>query len=623
MNKLEIAAVAALSLMLLVWMFTAQQGRQPPPRRTVPPVEEGKSPDKQSEPEQVSPEPKQEKADVEHSAPETEAEESGALQASQPAGEEKIEQSKPQLPEKEVTFETSEARMTVSSWGGAIKRVELNRYRESTEEESPVLTLDLRALPALSLSGISGLTTNHDFEIERTSDGEGLLIRRETDYGLMFERTIRPKNGYNMSVEDVLKNSGNESMELPSYQVATGPMKPVETKAMTRMTYLGIDSLSEVGGEDVVHWAKKGPEGNKASIADRFRPGASGGCGAFSGQPDEMLPKSITVEIDRASDWVAPKNKFFVQILDPEAEAGGGFVVKATRHVLDSEDPEVPGTWAGAAQLKRVSAAVKTPALALSPGEEVTRKYTYYVGPKEFDILKSFGSQQKRIMEFGFFRPICELLLVVLNKINDFIHNYGIAIIILTVIVRVIFWPITHKSTESMKKMQKIQPLVSEIREKYKDKPQKMNQQVMALYKEHKVNPAAGCLPILVQIPVFIALFTVLRSAVELRFADFLWIRDLSEPERLLDFGFTIPLIGWDSLNILPLLMTGVTFAQQRLTPTAGDSQQQKMMAFMPVILLVFFYNMPSGLILYWTTSQLLAVIQMGMQRRKAKEETP
>ncbi len=636
MNKLEIATVVALSLILLAWMYIAQQGQRQAPRRHGSRSEESQHVGSRDEP--VPEEKKQATLESASAASETETEsvtENDAeietetevpettLEASDEE-EKKLEQPRPELPEKEVTFETSAIRMTVSSWGGAIKCVDLTRYRESTDEDSPVLELDLRTLPALSLSGISGLTTNYDFEIERTVDREGLIIRRETDYGLLFERTIRSVDGYNFSVEDVLKNRSGATLDVPSYQVATGPMTPVETKAMTRMTYLGIDTLSEVGGENVIHWAKKGPEGNKASLTDRFRGGgASGGCAAFRGSPDEMLPRSIEVEIDDAADWIAPKNKFFVQILDPETETGGGFVVKAMRHVLDSEDPDIPDTWVGSAQLKKVYAAVKTHPLSLDSGEQITRKYTYYVGPKKFDILKSFNSQQKRIMEFGFFRPICELLLVVLNKINGLFHNYGIAIIILTVIVRVVFWPITHKSTESMKKMQKIQPLVSEIREKYKDKPQKMNQEVMALYKEHKVNPAAGCLPILVQIPVFIALFTMLRSAVELRFAGFLWISDLSEPERLLDFGFAIPIIGWDSLNILPLLMTAVTFAQQRLTPTAGDSQQQKMMAFMPVFLLVFFYNMPAGLILYWTTSQLIAVVQMGMQRRKAKEESP
>ncbi len=639
MNKVEIAIVAGLSLMLLGWMYLAQQTQRRAPR---PPVTQGEQVERADMRDETAPEdterattdPDPEPAVSEPETVETEFEAEADVQTEAEASEATTEelvadegtpvQAKPQLPEKEVTFETSTIRMTVSSWGGAIKSVYLTGYRQTTEEDSPVLELDFRADPALSLSGISGLSTNHDFEIEKTVDGEGLLIRRQTEYGLLFERTIRPLNGYNLSVEDVLKNTGAETLELPSYHVGTGPMTPVKTKAMTRMTYLGIDTLSEVGGENVVHWAKKGPDGSEGSLADRFRPGgASGGCAAFRGSPDEMLPRSIQVEIDEAPGWVAPKNKFFVQVLDPETDQGGGFVVKAVRHVNDAEDPAVPETWAGSAQLKRVSAAIKTRPGKLESGEDITRNYTYYVGPKKFDILKSFGSEQKRIMEFGFFRPICELLLVVLNKINALFHNYGIAIIILTIIVRVVFWPITHKSTESMKKMQKIQPLVSEIRAKYKDKPQKMNQEVMALYKEHKVNPAAGCLPILVQIPVFIALFTMLRSAVELRFSSFLWISDLSEPERLLDFGFAIPIIGWDSLNILPLLMTGVTFAQQRLTPTAGDSQQQKMMAFMPVFLLVFFYNMPSGLILYWTTSQLIAVVQMGMQRRKAREESP
>ena len=165
-----------------------------------------------------------------------------------------------------------------------------------------------------------------------------------------------------------------------------------------------------------------------------------------------------------------------------------------------------------------------------------------------------------------------------------------------------------------MMPMQAIQPLVTKIREKHKDNPQKMNQEVMALYREHKVNPMASCLPMVAQIPVFIALFIVLRSAVELRFAEFLWIADLSEPEGLL--AGKIPLIG--SLNILPLLMTATTLLQQKMTPTGGDPQQQKIMMFMPVIFLFLFYNMAAALVLYWTVSQGLAVAQMAWQRRRS-----
>jgi YidC/Oxa1 family membrane protein insertase len=228
-------------------------------------------------------------------------------------------------------------------------------------------------------------------------------------------------------------------------------------------------------------------------------------------------------------------------------------------------------------------------------------------------------------MEFGtWFGWICKLLLPTLNWIYALIPNYGIAIIILTVLVRIVFWPVTHKSTQDMKKMAAIQPLVAQLREKYKDKPQKLNQETMALYREHKVNPMSGCLPMLIQIPVFIALFTVLRSAVELRFAPFLWIRDLSEPEGLFHGARLFQLLPLvDSLNILPLLMTATTIWQQKLTPAAGDPQQQKMMMLMPVFMLFLFYNMAAALVLYWTTSQVLSIAQILLQRRVSRPKAP
>ena len=167
-----------------------------------------------------------------------------------------------------------------------------------------------------------------------------------------------------------------------------------------------------------------------------------------------------------------------------------------------------------------------------------------------------------------------------------------------------------------MKKMQKLQPQLSKLREKFKDSPKKLQEKQMLLYRENGVNPLAGCLPMFVQMPVFIALFTVLRSAVELRFASFLWIADLSEPEGLLAGVLPFPAGG---LNILPLAMTGTMILQQRLTPSAGDPQQQKMMQFMPLMMLFIFYNMASALVLYWTVSQLLSILQLVMQQRKEK----
>jgi YidC/Oxa1 family membrane protein insertase len=366
------------------------------------------------------------------------------------------------------------------------------------------------------------------------------------------------------------------------------------------MVYLGVDTLSP-GGEGVKHWGGKLAALFKAELAE------------------QDLPK-LPVEVDRAPDaravdWVAVKNKYFAQILVP-AEGGEGFSIHARREVTPRElrDPDfVPKLGA----IEDVAATVNLAATVLQPGQAITNQLQYFIGPKKYDDLAVLGLHQVGVMELGdWIRPIATLLLKTLNLIHEHVwpHNYGVAIMLLTIIIRIIFWPITHKSTESMKRMAEVQPLVTEIRAKYKDNPQKMQQEIMALYKAHKINPLGGCLPMLIQIPVFFALFVVLRSAIELRFASFLWIQDLSEPENLLAGVLPLP------LNILPILMAATMYWQQKLMPTAGDPAQAKMMRIlMPGMMLVFLYNFASGLALYWTTQNILMIVQQLLTLRKQK----
>jgi len=186
--------------------------------------------------------------------------------------------------------------------------------------------------------------------------------------------------------------------------------------------------------------------------------------------------------------------------------------------------------------------------------------------------------------------------------------------------VRLVFWPLTHKSTESAKRMRDVQPKIKAIQEQFKEEPHKLQQEIWKVYRENKVNPFSSCLPMLVQLPVFIALYTVLRSAVELRFAPFLWVADLSEPENL--FVGVLPFAPNFSLNILPLVMAAVTIVQSKLTPAMGDPAQQKMMTWMmPLMMLFFFYSMPAALSLYWTVSTVLAIGQLWWQQRTPKAE--
>ncbi|MBN1557009.1 MAG: membrane protein insertase YidC [Lentisphaerae bacterium] len=497
---------------------------------------------------------------------------------------------RPETPETRVTLSNAQARVTLSSWGGGIVRAQLSRYRAALDEDSGPVELDFDGLPALSLSDVPGLGTNAAFEITQTGTGAVRVVRR-TDYGLHFERQVRAADGYVLDVSDTFVNDGHAPLALPAHGVRVGAMEMIRSNARTRgLSYLGIDTLPAVGGEGVRFWGKELPGlfGYK-----------TGPLSCLARQNLAAVPESIRRRAEQPTDWAAVKNKFFVQILAPEREA-------ADVELWAGRNPETPGF-----EVDRVSATLRFGERVLKPGESFTRTMRYYVGPKKYSRLKHLGNHQGEVMQFGWLKWLCKKLLWLLNAIHGILPNYGMAIIILTVIVRAVFWPVTHKSTESMKKMQAIQPQVQDIRKKYKDKPQKMNQEIMALYKANKVNPMAGCLPILVQIPVFIALFTVLRSAIELRFAEFLWIRDLSEPERLFADMLPIP------LNILPLFMTATMIWQQRLTPTAGDPQQQKMMMLMPVVFLFIFYPMASGLVLYWSVSQLLAILQLLIQRRR------
>ena len=187
-------------------------------------------------------------------------------------------------------------------------------------------------------------------------------------------------------------------------------------------------------------------------------------------------------------------------------------------------------------------------------------------------------------------------LLIVLKFIYNYVGNYGIAIIILTILIKIIFWPLGNKSYKSMKEMQKLQPKMQELREKYKDDKQKLSQETMALYKTHKVNPLGGCLPIVIQIPVFFGLYKVLLYAIELRHSPFFfWIQDLSAK---------------DPYYITPIVMGATMFMQQKMTPTMGDPMQAKIMLFMPVVFTFLFLNFPSGLVIYWLFNNIISIGQ-------------
>ncbi|MBN2448790.1 MAG: membrane protein insertase YidC, partial [Lentisphaeria bacterium] len=257
----------------------------------------------------------------------------------------------------------------------------------------------------------------------------------------------------------------------------------------------------------------------------------------------------------------------------------------------------------------------------LEPGRELELAFTGVAGPKEYDLLHRIGGRLDTVIGMdtflfwhpewmGFLTRWLLRLLVWLRDLFGVSWGYGLAIIVITVAVKVLFWPLTHHSTKSMRKMQQLQPQLKELRERYKSDPQKLYRKQAELFKANKVSQFGGCLPILLQLPVFFALFITFRSAIELRHASFLWAADLSMPDDILGLP----------IRPLALLMGGTMLLQQRLTPSAGDPQQQRMMMFMSVFFIFLFYGMPSGLNLYWTVNQMLSIVQTLVTRQIEKK---
>ncbi|MCS7199832.1 MAG: membrane protein insertase YidC [Caldimicrobium sp.] len=250
-----------------------------------------------------------------------------------------------------------------------------------------------------------------------------------------------------------------------------------------------------------------------------------------------------------------------------------------------------------------------TEEFSLSPKESLSYSYKIYLGPKRTEDLKREFPLLAKSLYFGVFDIIAKPLLYLLKFFYQFTHNYGWAIVIVTIIIRILFYPLNHLSFKSMKKMQELQPIFQRLKEKYKDDPQALQREIMNLYKTHKINPFSGCLPILIQIPVFIAFYNILLMAIELRHAPFLlWISDLSSPERIYLGSWELPLIG--GIPLLTILMGASMFIQQKLTPTTMDPTQEKIMLILPIIFTIIFINFPSGLVLYWLVNNILSIIQ-------------
>ena len=440
--------------------------------------------------------------------------------------------------------------------------------------------------------------TLHSYELKTHHDNGGHNVVLLTSPGAVAPLAIGSsadlelaKVNFHILGQDIRLDSANPSGTLVFLHSGSG-VSVKRTYTFSENTYR-IDIKDEVSGLPD-YWVTLGSDFglyDKEAVSTHIGPVLLKETDRIEFSPTQL---DETKSYTQGLKWIAQEDKYFFASL-------------------------VPLTPVDAAKLWKTSDSV----VAAFTGKSGNQHFMLYAGPKEYDSLKVLNVGLEHIVDFGFFSIIALPLFWVLKQFYQLLGNYGWAIVLLTILVRIPFIPLVNKSQQSMKKMQDIQPRMAEIREKYKKDPQKMQQEMMQLYKTHKVNPLGGCLPILLQIPVFFALYKILLISIELRHAPFmLWIQDLSAPDTL--FGHLpafIPLIGGFAIGPLPILMGATMLIQQKMTPTSLDPTQNKIMMLMPIVFTFLFLNFASGLVLYWLMNNIFSIAQQFYVNQKLARE--
>ena len=434
-------------------------------------------------------------------------------------------------------------------------------------------------LPLFALKGID------DSEFSITADDSLVTMVSTNKAGIRITKEFSAGTNYLLHSKITLANPMSEPVAVQPWKLMLGTSMPLQA------------------GESYPVWGAQWHNGEDMEDIDEswF---ANRTLGCFPG-----TPRTEFWSAGQPIKWVGIHNRFFSMTTMPtEALSGARVYSTTTTHRLPNELLEEDEQYVHDSQ---ILAGLHFDAQVLKPGENVVKQFTTYAGPKEYRLLEAhaltYGNSIDSVMGFdGFFGTFAKILLWAMSGIhNSFGLGYALCIIVITIIIKLLFWPLTRASTISMKRMAAYQPHMAEIREKYKDDSQKMNKRIMEFMREHKINPLGGCLPILIQIPVFFGFFTMLRSAVELRGAEFLWACDLSQSD-------TVAHIAGFPINPLPMIMGVTMILQARITPVSptADATQQKIMKYMPLMFIVILYNFSAGLTLYWTVQNMLSILQ-------------
>jgi YidC/Oxa1 family membrane protein insertase len=497
------------------------------------------------------------------------------------------------IPKKEVFIETKNYWAVFTSDDARLKRFKLKKYEDRVQQtalaikltqfigeifgkkvEKPkrpepldlVNTREEKDLPlGLTFNG-SNLPLDENWEVDKEQvsllekDGKDqITFSKSMDNGLkVLKRFKFSSDLYTINLDVEVQN--NSSKEIAK-QLGLEWIGEIELKKLAK------EENKDFG---LKYWFLRNQKVEKKEFGGAGRSGCVPSCGTSKTtvEPFESTEKGDI-------KWFVFGGEYFAVVLIPPPSKEISLAIKVSEKEM-------------------IKANVITPLISIPSHEKVNVAYQIYLGPKDEDLLKALGVGAEKLVDFGFFTIVAKPLLWFLRLTHIVTKNYGIDIIILSILIKIIFIPLTQISMKSMKEMQKVQPEMKRLKEQYKNDKARVQQEIMLLYKRRKINPMSGCLPMLIQIPVFIALYNALQYSIEMRHAPFFfWIKDLAAK---------------DPIYITPLIMGVTMFIQQKMTPTAGDPAQAKMFLLMPVMFTFFFLNFPSGLVLYWLINNVLSI---------------
>lgn len=504
-----------------------------------------------------------------------------------------IENNKPQLPEEYFYIETELARFEVSNKGANFKKIFLkkfNNWYSADKKDNPEISNFVQLID-YKLGG--------SYDVSFVSvDGKGINTK-----DLTFEADKSPRT-YTISKKDSLTINFSYKQEDGKSLIKSYTFFADKYEVKSNITFDGFSNSINTNSYDLI-WSNGIRSVERNSVDESNYSNSS----VYYGDEQVIVDASSVGEKEVKEfrgkvDWLTVRNKYFAAVIIPDdPQRVEGAYIEGKRKSVGKDG--VHETYDSRLTVQYQNQKIET------------QSFTLFIGPVDYKELESYGRNLVKIVDFGSFfglkfivRPIAEyVLLPMFQFINSFVPNYGIVLIIFSIIIKIVVYPLTKSSYQSMKKMQSLQPLIAEIKEKYKEDPQKMNKETMKLYSTYGINPAGGCLPMLLQMPIFVALWGMFQSAIALRQQPFFgWITDLSQPDVIFNLGYKLPLFGIQEISGLAILMGITTFVQQKMT--VKDPKQQALIYMMPIMLTLLFMSFPSGLNLYYFMFNILSIGQ-------------